>query len=394
MAEELMPIYEENVRGDIAQGESDRSYLVQRVIAQNTDLIDGLEARTDSLIDTIMIERADTENALQTYQKELIQEQVDQVRDIEKRVTETKEAILKAIDDAEKQIKQTEREQKQAEWELKREEAHKKHLEHHHHSHHRFSHYGYGYHSYHQVDNTKQVKEAEDKISGLKTKITGFKEKITSLKAQVVQFKEDWTLSLKDARTEFSALQGDSLSDWEKNLALAKSDYAAVLDAKEEIFARESEFAKKSWEGVLAAARDEFDTKISALIGAMEKASAGKKAAVQAMYDELLEKIETLHEKKEHDKHHHDIKFGHHDEHAKHELRKALDDKLDAIQKRCKAQEAEINAFGPAIRARFADELAKEDKRFKKVTHATAAQCTAAIDDEEAAISKSTFAYN
>ena len=155
MAEELMPIYEENVRGDIAQGESDRSYLVQRVIAQNTDLIDGLEARTDSLIDTIMIERADTENALQTYQKELIQEQVDQVRDIEKRVTETKEAILKAIDDAEKQIKQTEREQKQAEWELKREEAHKKHLEHHHHSHHRFSHYGYGYHSYHQVDNTK-----------------------------------------------------------------------------------------------------------------------------------------------------------------------------------------------------------------------------------------------
>ena len=150
-----MPIYEENVRGDIAQGESDRSYLVQRVIAQNTDLIDGLEARTDSLIDTIMIERADTENALQTYQKELIQEQVDQVRDIEKRVTETKEAILKAIDDAEKQIKQTERDQKQAEWELKREEAHKKHLEHHHHSHHRFSHYGYGYHSYHQVDNTK-----------------------------------------------------------------------------------------------------------------------------------------------------------------------------------------------------------------------------------------------
>ena len=150
-----MPIYEENVRGDIAQGESDRSYLVQRVIAQNTDLIDGLEARTDSLIDTIMIERADTDKALQTYQKELIQEQVDQVRDIEKRVTETKEAILKAIDDAEKQIKQTEREQKQAEWELKREEAHKKHLEHHHHSHHRFSHYGYGYHSYHQVDNTK-----------------------------------------------------------------------------------------------------------------------------------------------------------------------------------------------------------------------------------------------
>ena len=101
MGEELMPIYEENVRGDIAQGESDKSYLVQRVIAQNTDLIDGLEARTDSLIDTIMIERADTENALQTYQKELIQEQVDQVRDIEKRVTETKEAILKAIDDAE-----------------------------------------------------------------------------------------------------------------------------------------------------------------------------------------------------------------------------------------------------------------------------------------------------
>ena len=97
MAEELMPIYEENVRGEIAQGESDKSYLVQRVIAQNTDLIDALEARTDSLIDTIMIERADTENALQTYQKELIQEQVDQVRDIEKRVTETKEAILDAI---------------------------------------------------------------------------------------------------------------------------------------------------------------------------------------------------------------------------------------------------------------------------------------------------------
>ena len=97
MAEELMPIYEENVRGEIAQGESDKNYLVQRVIAQNTDLIDALEARTDSLIDTIMIERADTENALQTYQKELIQEQVDQVRDIEKRVTETKEAILDAI---------------------------------------------------------------------------------------------------------------------------------------------------------------------------------------------------------------------------------------------------------------------------------------------------------
>ena len=75
-------------------------------------------------------------------------------------------------------------------------------------------------------------------------------------------------------------------------------------------------------------------------------------------------------------------------------IRKALDDKLAAIQKRCKAQEAEINAFGPAIRARFADELAKEDKRFKKVTEATAAQCTAAIDVEEAAISKTTFAYD
>ena len=108
------------------------------------------------------------------------------------------------------------------------------------------------------------------------------------------------------------------------------------------------------------------------------------------MYDELLEKIETLHEKE----HHHDIKFGHHDEHAKHELRKALDDKLAAIQKRCKAQEAEISAFGPAIRAKFADELDKEDKRFKKVTEATAAQCTAAIDVEEAAIAKTTFAYD
>ena len=182
------------------------------------------------------------------------------------------------------------------------------------------------------------------------------------------------------------------MADWEENLALARSDYAAVLDAKEEIFTKESEFAKTAWEGVLAAARDEFDTKISALIGAMEKASAGKKAAIQAMYDELLEKIETLHEKKEH--HHHDIKFGHHDEHAKHELRKALDDKLAAIQKRCKAQEAEIKAFGPAIRARFADELDKEDKRFKKVTHATAAECTAAIDVEEAAIQKSTFGYD
>ena len=184
------------------------------------------------------------------------------------------------------------------------------------------------------------------------------------------------------------------MSDWEKNLDLARSDYAAVLDAKEEIFAKESEFAKTAWEGVLAAARDEFDTKISAVLGTIEKATATKKANIQAMYDELLAKIESLHEKKEHHHHHHDIKFGHHDEHAKHELRKALDDKLAAIQKRCKAQEAEIKAFGPAIRARFADELDKEDKRFKKVTHATAAECTAAIDVEEAAIQKSTFGYD
>ena len=182
------------------------------------------------------------------------------------------------------------------------------------------------------------------------------------------------------------------MADWEENLALARSDYAAVLDAKEEIFAKESEFAKTAWEGVLAAARDEFDAKISAVLGTIEKATATKKANIQAMYEQLLAKIETLHEKKEH--HHHDIKFGDHDEHAKHELRKALDDKLAAIQKRCNAQEAEIKAFGPAIRARFADELDKEDKRFKKVTHATAAECTAAIDVEEAAIQKSTFGYD
>ena len=235
MAEELMPIYEENVRGEIAQGESDKSYLVQRVIAQNTDLIDALEARTDSLIDTIMIERADTENALQTYQKELIHEQVDQVRDIEKRVTETKEAILEAIAGAEADIKQTEKDLKEAEWELSKEIAQQKH---HHHHHHRYS-YGYGYHSAHYHD----PKETEEKIAGLKTKITGFKERITSLKAQIVQFKEDWKLSLKAARDEFSALQGDSLADWEENLALARSDYAAVLEAKEDTFAKESEFA-------------------------------------------------------------------------------------------------------------------------------------------------------
>ena len=383
MAEELMPIYEENVRGEMAQGEAFKDNLVQRVIAQNTDIIDALEARTDSLIDTIMIERADTENALQTYQKELIQEQVDQVRDIEKRVTETKEAILEAIAAAEADIKQTEKDLKEAEWELSKEIAHQKH--HHHHHHHSFSH-GYGYHSafYHDP------KETEEKIASLKTKITGFKDKIASLKAQIVQFKEDWKLSLKAARSEFSALQGDSLADWEENLALARSDYAAVLDAKEETFAQESAFTKKLWEGVLAAARDEFDTRISAIVDTMDKATAQKKATIQVMYDELLEKIETLHEHK----HHHDIKFGDHDEHAKHELRQALDDKLAAIQKRCKAQEAEISAFGPAIRARFADELDKEDKRFKKVTEATAAQCTAAIDVEEAAIDKSTFAYD
>ena len=74
---------------------------------------------------------------------------------------------------------------------------------HHHHNcqYHRFSH-GYGYHSAYYHD----PKETEEKIAGLKTKITGFKERITSLKAQIVQFKEDWKLSLKAARDEFSAL--------------------------------------------------------------------------------------------------------------------------------------------------------------------------------------------
>ena len=70
------------------------------------------------------------------------------------------------------------------------------------------------------------------------------------------------------------------MADWEENLALARSDYAAVLDAKEDTFAKESDFAKTAWAGVLAAARDEFDTRITAITDRMAKATAGKKASI------------------------------------------------------------------------------------------------------------------
>ena len=64
MAEELMPVYEENVRGEQLFGYRTTDDLVQRVISENSDIIATLETRTDDLIDTIMIERADSENAL------------------------------------------------------------------------------------------------------------------------------------------------------------------------------------------------------------------------------------------------------------------------------------------------------------------------------------------
>lgn len=86
MAEELMPVYEENVRYESILGFRTRDEIELRVISENTDLIENLEATNDDLIDNIMIERVDAEKSLQEVQKALIQEQVDQVRSLEARV--------------------------------------------------------------------------------------------------------------------------------------------------------------------------------------------------------------------------------------------------------------------------------------------------------------------
>ena len=55
MAEELMPVYEENVRGEQLLGYRTGDDLAQRVISDNSDIIASLETTTDFLIDTIML---------------------------------------------------------------------------------------------------------------------------------------------------------------------------------------------------------------------------------------------------------------------------------------------------------------------------------------------------
>ena len=164
MAEELMPVYEETVRGEQVQGYRTRDDLAQRVVSENSDLIDTLGARTDDLIDTIMIDRADTENALQEVQKALIQAQVDQVRDLEARVQATKAEILDQI----------------AELQAKLKEDH---------------HLPYG---------------------GDARKISYY------VNEKIAELKEQWQLTLQAARDEFAAIQSGSNDEWEGSLASAR----------------------------------------------------------------------------------------------------------------------------------------------------------------------------
>lgn len=55
MAEELMPVYEENVRGEQLLGYRTSDALAQRVISDNSAIITDLETTTDYLIETILI---------------------------------------------------------------------------------------------------------------------------------------------------------------------------------------------------------------------------------------------------------------------------------------------------------------------------------------------------
>ena len=83
-----------------------RDEIELRVISENTDLIETLEATNDDLIDNIMIERVDAEKSLQEVQKALIQAQVDQVRALEARVQAKKAEILKKIADLQAKLKE------------------------------------------------------------------------------------------------------------------------------------------------------------------------------------------------------------------------------------------------------------------------------------------------
>lgn len=305
MAEELMPVYEENVRGEQLFGYRTRDDLVQRVISENSDIIATLETRTDDLIDTIMIERADAENALQEVQKSLIQAQVDQVRDLESRVQATKAEILDKIADLQAKLKED-------------------------------HHLPYG---------------------GDARKISIY------VNEQIAELKEQWQQTLQAARDEFAAIQSGSLDDWEASLDLARLEYADTLQAKEDAFESASGFASASWDAALAAARDEFDLKISNIMNRMSAATADKKAAVQAMYDELAAKIDELYAK-------HDTKKA---------LKAALDEKRAAIALRCQKAEDEINKFSLKVRSEFTGEMDKENKRFWGVSKANASQCSAAI---------------
>ena len=53
-----------------------------------------------------------------------------------------------------------------------------------------------------------------------------------------------------------------------------------MLEAKEAAFTTASNFASASWDAAVAAARDEFDTKVSSIIDRMSAATAEKKASV------------------------------------------------------------------------------------------------------------------
>ena len=110
----------------------------------------------------------------------------------------------------------------------------------------------------------------------------------------------------------------------------------------------------------------------------MTAATANKKAAVQAKYDDLAERIDQLYAK-------HDTKKA---------LKVALDEKRAAVALRCQKQEDEIKKFGPFVRSRFSGEMDKENNRFWGVSKANASQCSAAVSQEKWAIKESTQAYD
>ena len=267
-----------------------------------------------------MIDRADTENALQEVQKALIQAQVDQVRDLEARVQATKAEILDQIADLQAKLKED-------------------------------HHLPYG---------------------GDARKISYY------VNEKIAELKEQWQLTLQAARDEFAAIQSGSNDEWEESLATARSEYAGILAAKEDAFDAASGFASASWDAALAAARDEFELKISGVMDRMSAATADKKAAVQAMYDELAAKIDDLHAKHE----------------TKKALKAALDEKRAAIALRCKQSEDEIKKFGAKVRSDFAGEMDKENTRFWGASKSNASECSAAISQERWAIKESTQAYD